>query len=111
MMADGSPAALFHDPPPPGFWRSVVHVGTGVELDPGGLPDALVVVEQGELELECRSGSRRRFGRGSMIPIARFPIARMQSVGPDSLVLVAVSRATPGGTDDFPSDPGSYCDD
>ena len=74
------------------------------------MPDAIVVVEEGVAELECRSGTRRRFGRGSMIPIARLPIAHLRSVGPGPLVLVAVSRASLSGIDEFLRDPGSYVD-
>jgi hypothetical protein len=87
--------ALFRAPPPKGFSRRVFRVAPGLELglEPGRLPDAIVVVEQGELELECRAGTCRRFGPGSMIPLARLPIVCLRSVGPSPLVLVAVSRA------------------
>jgi hypothetical protein len=100
--------ALFRDPLPEGFFRRVFRVAPGLELDLNlnALPDAIMVVEQGELELECRAGTRRRFGRGSMIPIARLPVSRIRSVGPGPLVLVAVSPAT----DDFLRDAGSHVD-
>ena len=67
--------ALFRDPLPAGFSRRVLRVAPGHELDfeASCVPDAIVVVEEGVAELECRSGTRRRFGRGSMIPIARLP--------------------------------------
>jgi hypothetical protein len=89
---------LFRGPLPPGFSRRVFHVAPGLELglEPGGLPDAIVVVEQGELELECRAGTCRRFPPGSMIPIARLPVSHLRSVGPGPLVLIAVSRAGTG---------------
>ena len=93
MTADES-AALFHGPLPEGFSRRVIRVPRGLDVSPhpGCLPDTLVVVEEGELELECRAGTCRRFARGSMIPIARLPVAHLRSVGPGPLVLVAVSR-------------------
>jgi hypothetical protein len=69
-----------------------------------------VVVEEGEAELECRLGMRRRFGRGSMIPIGRLPITHLRSVGHATLVLVAVSRASLLGTDEFLRGSGSYCE-
>jgi hypothetical protein len=86
--------ALLRGPLPEGFSRRVLCVAPGLELglDAGRLPDAIVVVEQGELELECRAGACRRFARGSMIPIARLPVSRLRSVGPGPLVIVAVSR-------------------
>jgi hypothetical protein len=104
--------ALFRDPLPHGFSRRVVRAEPGLELglDAWHIPGCIVVVEEGEVELECRSGTRRRFGRGSMIPIGRLPIARVRSVGPGPLVLVAVSRASLPGTDEFLGDPGSYVD-
>jgi hypothetical protein len=110
--AESAGDALFRDPLPAGFSRRVFRVAPGLELDFDaiGLPDAIVVVEEGRLELECKTGARRRFGRGSMIPIARLPAAHARSVGPGPLVLVAVSRASLPGTDEFLRDAGSYCD-
>ena len=104
--------ALFRDPLPVGFSRRVLRVAPGLELDFEArcLPDAIVVVDRGEAELECRSGTRRRFGRGSMIPIARLPLAHLRNVGPGPLVLVVVSRASLQGTDEFLRGSGSYCD-
>ena len=113
MTADVSACdALFRDPLPEGFSRRVLRVAPGFELgrEPEFLSDAIVVVEQGELELECRAGARRRFGCGSIIPIARAPITHLRSVGRGPLVLVAVSRASRPGTDEFLRDPGSYVD-
>ena len=104
--------ALFRDPLPAGFAKRVLRVAPGLELDVDaiGVPDALFVVDEGEAELECRSGTRRRFARGSMIPIARLSVAHVRSVGARPLVLVAVSRASRSTTDEFPSSPGSYFD-
>lgn len=55
--------------------------------------------------------SAQIFGRGSMIAIARLPIAHLRSVGSGALVLVAVSREQPQATDEFWRDAGSYGDD
>ena len=113
MTADESAGdALFRDPLPDGFSRRVLRVAPGLEIDveARGAPDAIVVVEAGEVEVECRAGTRRRFGRGSMIPIARLPVTHLRSVGPGPLVLVAVSRASLPGTDEFLCASGSYVD-
>jgi len=113
MSADDSArTGPFRAPLPDGFCARVVRVGQGCDLGvkPGDLPDAIVLVEQGVLEVECRAGACRRFGRGSMIPIARLPVARLRNVGDGPLVLVAVSRAPVRPTDEFPSGAGSYCD-
>jgi hypothetical protein len=109
---EGAGDALFRDPLPAGFSRRVLRVPPALELDfeANGAPDAVVVVEEGVAELECRAGARRRFGRGAMIPIARLPIARVRSVGPGPLVLVAVSRAPLRATDEFLRGSGSYVD-
>ena len=110
MTSDRSAGdAVFCDPLPDGFGNLVYRAAPGRELglEPAPPPDAIVVVEQGQLELECRAGGCRRFGRGSMIPIARLPIARLRSVGPLELVLVAVARAS----DEFPRAAGSHSDD
>ena len=110
MTADGSADdALFRGPLPDGFAMRVYRAAPGRELglEPAPPADAIVVVEQGELELDCRAGAWRRFGRGSMIPIARLPVARLRSVGSRPLVLVAVARAS----DEFPCAAGSHDDD
>jgi hypothetical protein len=92
---EGACDALLRGPLPVGFTRRVRRVAPGLTLDVGWLclPDAILVVEQGRLEIECPAGTCRRFGRGSMIPIGRLPVAGLRSVGPSPLVLVAVSRA------------------
>jgi hypothetical protein len=94
---EGAGDALFSDPLPAGFSRRVFRVAPGHELgvEPARLSDAIVVVEQGEVELECRAGTCWRFECGSMIPIELLPVSHLRSVGPGPLVLVAVSRARP----------------
>lgn len=106
MSADD---ALFRDPLGKGFAMRVYRAAPGRDLglEPAPPTDAIAVVAQGELELACRAGACRRFGRGSMIPIARLPVARLRSVGSRTLVLVAVARAS----DDFPRAAGSHDDD
>lgn len=90
MTADG----LFEGPPPRGFRRRVVRLEPGCELafDAGQWLDAIVLVERGEIELECRAGACRRYGCGSMIPIALLPLHVLRNPGAGALVLVAVSR-------------------
>jgi hypothetical protein len=55
--------------------------------------DALVVVEAGELELECVGGSRTRFGDGSVLCFQSLPLRTLRNPGRESLLLIAVSRA------------------
>jgi hypothetical protein len=102
--------ALVRGPLPPGFSRRAFRVPPGRELgdEAGRLRDAIVVVERGQLELECEAVTSRRFGPGSMIALARLPASRLRSVGPGPLVLVAVSRTRRRSTDELPRDLGSY---
>jgi hypothetical protein len=104
--------ALFRDPLPAGFSKRVFLIAPGrkVDLDARGVLDAIVLVEEGEIELECRAGMRRRFGRGSIIPITRPPVAHARSVGSDPLLLLSVSRAALTLSDEFLRDVGSYFD-
>lgn len=102
-------ASFFCEPLPDGFMRSVIRVAPGLGLEPERLAGALVIVQHGELEIECTAGTARRFGRGSMVCIARVPVARLRNSGHDPLVLVAVSRLM--AADEFRLDAGSYCDD
>jgi hypothetical protein len=54
--------------------------------------DALVVVERGDVELECVGGGRGRFGRGDVLWLSGIPLLALHNPGPDTALLVAVSR-------------------
>jgi hypothetical protein len=54
--------------------------------------DAVVAVEQGDLELECLSGACRRFAAGSVLWLSDLPLRALRNTGLDSVLLVAVSR-------------------
>jgi len=77
----------------------------GVTLDPGSTRpfreeewlDALVVVERGEIELECRAGSRRRFPAGAVMWLHGMDLQALHNPGDEPTVLSAVSRRLPGG--------------
>ena len=53
---------------------------------------ALVVVEHGQIELECLDGSRHCFGRGDVLWLDPLPLRALHNRGHTSAVLVAVSR-------------------
>jgi hypothetical protein len=53
---------------------------------------ALVVVETGELEVECRSGACARFGPGAVLGFEGLAVCRLHSTGCRQLVLSALSR-------------------
>jgi quercetin dioxygenase-like cupin family protein len=54
--------------------------------------DALVLVESGEVELECEGGSRERFGPGDVVCLAQLPLRALHNRGHEPALLVAVSR-------------------
>jgi hypothetical protein len=72
-----------------------------VEVPPGGSraydeaewAGALVVVERGEIELDCQGGSRPRFAGGAVLWLGGLPGRAVRNPGPVPAVLVAVSRA------------------
>jgi hypothetical protein len=107
---EGACDALLRDPLPLGFSRRVYRVAPGRSFAPARLSDAILLVEQGELQIECSAGTGRRFGRGSMIVIAGLPVARLRSAGLRPLILVAVSRARLDATDEFSRCVGSHDD-
>jgi len=56
--------------------------------------DALVVVEHGELEIECGSGRCARFPSGSVLTFAGLPIRYLHNRSTTPVVLSAVTRTT-----------------
>jgi hypothetical protein len=74
-----------------------------VEVPPGGergydeaeWRDALVVVDRGEIELDCRGGSRPRFAGGAVLWLGGLPVRALRNPGPVPTVLVAVARSAP----------------
>jgi quercetin dioxygenase-like cupin family protein len=54
--------------------------------------DALVVVERGEIELECVGGARQHLRRGAVVWLTGLPLRALHNRGSEIAVLVAVSR-------------------
>jgi quercetin dioxygenase-like cupin family protein len=55
--------------------------------------DCIVVVEQGEIELECNAGGRRQFQQGAILWLVGLPLRTIRNRGHEPAVLAAVSRA------------------
>jgi hypothetical protein len=74
--------------------RRTVRIDPGAALDytPAHWADALVVVERGELEIECRSGQRARFAAGAVLTLVGLPVRRLLNPRPEPLVLSLVAR-------------------
>ncbi len=82
-------------PLPAGFELRLVDIAAGSQIpfDPAAWDDALVVVESGEVELECRAGGRRAFGTGAVMFLTGLPLRALHNPGPEPALLAAVSRA------------------
>jgi hypothetical protein len=59
---------------------------------PADWADAVVVVERGVLEIECRSGRRAVFAAGAVLVFDGLDLRRLRSNGTTPLVLSALSR-------------------
>jgi hypothetical protein len=83
---------------PAAFVVRVVEVAPGAErsYDETEWRDALVVVDRGEIELDCRGGSRPRFADGAVLWLGGLPVRALRNPGPVPAVLVAVSRSAAG---------------
>ena len=79
---------------PAGFDRRTVTIEPGAErpYDPAEWFDALVVVKEGEVELECHVGHLASFKRGDVLWLTGLPLCVLRNPGPDVAVLVAISR-------------------
>lgn len=53
---------------------------------------ALVLLVQGDVDLECAAGGRRRFRAGAVLWMAGIELRVVHNVGVDVVVLLAVSR-------------------
>ena len=71
----------------------VVAPGRSRAYDEAEWRDALVVVEHGEIELECTAGGGRRFACGEVLCLAGLPLRTLHNRGSEPAVLVAVSRS------------------
>ncbi len=94
-MTGGSGVRSFlGSPVPAGFEvrRIVVDCGAERAYDETEWLDAIVLVEDGEIELECVQGSRHRFARGDILWLVGLPLRVLRCSGSGPAVLLAVSR-------------------
>lgn len=64
----------------------------GLDYVPDDWADTMVVVERGELELECHSGTLVWFTQGAILVFAGLGLRRIRNAGGTPLVLSALSR-------------------
>jgi quercetin dioxygenase-like cupin family protein len=83
---------------PRGFTQRVVALAPGQSHDyvDADWADAIVLLAQGQVELEAVSGARRLFQRGDLLWLTCVPLRALHNPGPGGAVLVAISRAGPG---------------
>lgn len=101
---DAMRRTLDRTPLPAGFHRWRLTLAPGEERQTGAAEwaGALVVVECGRLEVECRGGTTATYPAGSLLALGWLPAHRLTNVGPDELRLLAVrrrsdrSRTSPG---------------
>jgi hypothetical protein len=80
--------------PPPEYELRVITVAPGRSrpYDEREWEDALVVIEHGEVELECTSGRRWCFERGAVLWLVGLALRAIHNDGRDPAVLIAISR-------------------
>ena len=54
---------------------------------------ALVVVERGSVQLECRAGACRSFPPGTVLWLVGLPLRALHNRGPESVLLSVVTRS------------------
>ena len=59
---------------------------------------AIVVIEAGAIEVVCRGGARRSFGRGSFLALSWLPVVCLRNAGPAEAIVVGYRRRD--GVDD-----------
>lgn len=76
------------------FAMRQVLIGPGSEYayDESEWDDALVVVERGTIELECRDGTRLSFFGGDVLFLSGLPLRMLCNQGIEPVVLISVSR-------------------
>jgi len=79
---------------PPNVRRRTVVVSPGeaLEVRRADWIDTLVVVELGELDVECHDGTRARFGAGAILALDTPEPRRLRAATDTPLVLSALSR-------------------
>lgn len=79
---------------PPAFERRVITIapGTARPYAEDEWRGALVVIETGDVDLECTAGGRRTFGPGDMLWFDGLSLRALRNRGDQSAVLVAISR-------------------
>jgi hypothetical protein len=89
--------SFVENPLPPAFIKHTITVepSQARPYDETEWLDSLVIVERGEIELECLGNSHPRFQSGAVLCLDGLPIRAIHNPGSEVAVLVAVSRRNP----------------
>jgi hypothetical protein len=92
--AGGTRLSFLGHPVPPSFDVRMVTIpaGSSLAFDERAWRDAIVVLEAGELEVECVRGGTRSFEVGAMMCLVGLQLKTLHSTGAEAVVLTAVSR-------------------
>lgn len=92
--ADDEPLRLLGRRVSPTFVVRVVLVAAGRQrtFDERDWRGALIVLERGELEIECERGTRRRFSAGAVLCFTGLPLRVLRQCGSGPALLVSVRR-------------------
>jgi hypothetical protein len=82
----------------------VIEPGRVQSFDEAQWRDAIVVVDNGEIELECQRGSRHPFRRGDLLWLVGLELKAIHNPGKEPATLIAVSRSNPAQP--IPTHPG-----
>ena len=71
---------------------TTIEPGAETRYEPNLWDGALVVVEEGEIELECLNGDRQRFSRGAVLTLDFPQLRTLRNPGDQPALLSVVSR-------------------
>jgi hypothetical protein len=94
-MAETDPVSFLGRRCPRGFLLRtlILQPRDAIDYRPADWIDTLLVVERGELEVECAGGTRAVFAAGAIVLLDRLDLRRLRSSGSTPLVLSALSRS------------------
>ncbi|MEO6577507.1 MAG: hypothetical protein ABIO99_01220 [Candidatus Limnocylindria bacterium] len=94
MTDDGLYQALRRADLPMGIerWRLAMMPGIERPTGPDEWSGALVVIEQGTLEVECIAGGTEQFAAGDLLALGCLPIRALRNRGDGEMRLIAVRR-------------------
>jgi quercetin dioxygenase-like cupin family protein len=88
--------------PPPGCRLRAVTIAPGCQLagEAADWAHVLIVVELGELEVECASGGRARFTAGAVLCFRRLDVHWLRNPGDSQELLLSILIAAAGPVTD-----------